>query len=69
MSLDKFISKTGDTNFVSPCITCRHAHKGPTCDAFPHGIPEPILRGEHVHREKYPGQDNDIVYEPVDSGE
>jgi len=65
MSLDKFISR--GATVVTPCAACRHKHRDVTCDAFPSGIPEPILRGEHLHREKYPGQENDFLFEPADS--
>jgi hypothetical protein len=34
------------------------------CKAFPSGIPDEILQGEHDHREPYSG-DNGILYEPV----
>ena len=37
------------------CIRCEHYRMGHTCDAFPDGIPEAILSGEHDHREPYPG--------------
>jgi hypothetical protein len=50
---------------VPPCWTCKHAHPGPTCAAFPGGIPGPILDGSEQHREPYPG-DNGIQYEPIE---
>lgn len=49
---------------VTPaCWTCVHkSTTGPTCTAFPDGIPEEILDGRNQHREAYPG-DNGIRYE------
>lgn len=45
------------------CNTCRHKRPGITCDAFPDGIPQYILRnGEHFM--PVPG-DNGIVYAPI----
>jgi len=35
------------------------------CPAFPAGIPEQILTGKFDHTRKYPGQQNDILYEPI----
>lgn len=52
------------------CATCTHLRKkrtqdgDRTCDAFPRGIPLPIIRGDNQHRSPYPG-DNDIQYEPL----
>ena len=53
------------------CLTCRHFHDADdeatslTCDAFPDGIPEAVLTGEHDHRDPYPG-DRGVRYEPLD---
>ena len=51
------------------CLECRHFReeaKGLTCDAFPHGIPKPILMTEVEHREPYPG-DHGIQFEEVEA--
>lgn len=51
------------------CATCVHLRKKRTqegertCDAFPEGIPLPIIAGRNQHRAPFPG-DNDIQYEP-----
>ena len=58
------------TIMMAMCMDCVHytvidefdsAHK---CLAFPDGIPDAILTGEHDHREPYPG-DNGIRFEPI----
>lgn len=46
------------------CITCVHYRLNGECDAFPNGIPEPIILGEHDHRQPYPG-DNGIRFEAM----
>ena len=56
-----------DESSVHQCASCRHlfhwaAPDGLRCDAFLSGIPDPILLGEHDHREPYPG-DQVIRYE------
>lgn len=57
------------TTQLPQCIFCRHYRKGaegPTCSAFPDGIPAVMLRNDHDHREPYRG-DNGIRFEPIDA--
>lgn len=61
---ERFGWQAGDRLRVSQCVFCRHAHtSGPTCDAFPKGIPDEILRNEHDHRQPFIG-DHGIRFEP-----
>ncbi|WP_181391702.1 hypothetical protein [Methanospirillum lacunae] len=54
---------------LSPCQTCRHYYQNNpddllVCEAFPDGIPDPILTGEDNHHRAFPG-DHGIVFEPM----
>ena len=46
---------------------CRYLYinKNRKCEAFPGGIPEAILIGEHDHKNPYDG-DNGIQFEPIE---
>lgn len=46
------------------CVTCNHYRGGLACDAFPEGIPDPVLTGLVDHRKPTPG-DNGITWEPI----
>jgi len=52
-----------------PCVGCQFWDQPEwRCRAFPHGIPDEIRRGEHDHREPYPG-DGGIQFQPLVSEE
>lgn len=70
MSVDKFIwdiiLEHDELKIVGvSCSRCSRLEKSDTCLAFPDGIPEPILTGEHDHTTPYPG-DNGVQFEPVE---
>lgn len=46
------------------CVECRHQNEGPTCTAFPDGIPKTLIDDIYDHRTPYPG-DNGIMFEPI----
>lgn len=56
------------TTYLPPiCMDCRFFRDnsdGFTCDAFPKGVPEPIIQSEHDHHKPYPG-DHGIQFEPL----
>lgn len=65
MTLSKFHWEPSDVKLAA-CVTCKHKSPfGPTCAAFPEGIPNEILDAENDHRESFPG-DHGIRYEPMD---
>lgn len=47
------------------CLECVHYLGEVECEAFPEGIPTPIITGEVDHAEPYEG-DNDIQFEPTE---
>ena len=48
------------------CIKCKHLNiETFTCAAFPEEIPEEIIIGDNDHKKPLPGQDNNIVFEPI----
>ena len=67
---DRFTDWTepGSTEQVTPrqCSQCRHLRNRTlwTCDAFPNGIPAPILTNRFDHRNLYPG-DHGVRFEPL----
>lgn len=61
----RFVSTPDDEIHLSPCPDCLHKHLSrATCDAFPDGIPDAILRGRHQHRTPVAG-DHGIQFEPL----
>jgi hypothetical protein len=51
------------------CLDCKHFDNAAPretfrCEAFPDGIPDPILYSEHDHQKPFPG-DNGILFEPA----
>lgn len=57
--------------YGAPCWHCKHKRSDKyhlfnnTCDAFPGGVPDKILDGAK-HDKPFPGQKNEIVFEPVE---
>lgn len=55
------------TTVAAPlCVGCVHLRRGDAafaCDAYPDGIPEPIVASKVDHRQPYDG-DNGIRFEP-----
>ena len=62
---DKFLWKEDEFS-VSLCILCMYAKNNNTCKAFPSGIPDAILTGEHDHHTPYKG-DYGIQYKPIET--
>lgn len=67
--MDHRLERYGGRGFggfsVDGCECNRCVHKHPledTCEAFPDGIPLPILTGKITHREPFPG-DKGIQFE------
>lgn len=60
---DKFVwdSQTM-SSIISQCFYCKHYTGKGACEAFPSGIPDPILANVYDHKVPFPG-DNGIRYE------
>lgn len=56
-----------NTPDVFYCQTCANYFFNGTCAAFVDGIPYEILKGEAEHTKPIIGQENDIVFEPVNN--
>jgi len=52
------------------CLNCKYYNENTfdklNCQAFPEGIPDEILLGENNHTEPLEGQDNNIIFEPIE---
>ena len=60
---NRFLWEDGDV-VSSACATCVHKYMdGPTCKAFPAGIPQPIIDMKNDHLQPYPG-DHGLQYTP-----
>jgi hypothetical protein len=49
------------------CRFCLHLHNlmgKLTCNAFPEGIPPEIASGRIIHNKPFPGQENDLTFDP-----
>ena len=46
------------------CFMCKNYLDKLQCEAFPGGIPDKIINGEHDHKNPYKG-DNGIQFEPI----
>ena len=53
---------------ILTCQLCKNQINMNLCLAFPDGIPDKILVGEHDHEKPYKG-DNDIQFEPIEDNE
>jgi len=43
------------------CMECARHYGDLTCEAFPEGIPDPIVMNQHDHREAFKG-DKDLLF-------
>ncbi len=56
-------------NEKSPCLICKLCESNGLylfCNAFPNGIPSEIIDGLNEHTKPLEGQDNNIIFEPIE---
>lgn len=53
-------------SYYAPCLMCKYLESGCKCKAFPKGIPNKILTGNHDHCLPLETQSNNIVFNPID---
>lgn len=51
---------------ITVCNKCKNYKTGESCEAFKF-IPNLILSGENKHKKPLPGQENKIVFEPLNN--
>jgi hypothetical protein len=61
------ISKNSIMSSSPKCILCKHREKGLKCIAFPDKIPHEILSGNNNHSIPFPNQDNEVVFELIET--
>ena len=57
-----------DKNNVSQCLMCRRDRMDGTCEAYPEGIPQEILRNDVDHNEPFKG-DQGLTFEAVETSD
>ena len=64
--MTEFVLDGEDFKYPVLCDICinRTLHEN-KCKAYPEGIPEKIITGEHDHTKPFPG-DNGIQFEPIE---
>lgn len=53
------------TTTIPICLGCLHYRPGASCDAFPKGIPQPIIQSKADHRQPFAG-DRGVRFAPED---
>jgi len=52
-------------SYYAPCLMCKYLESGCKCEAFPKGIPNIILEGNHDHCQPMETQSNYIVFQRI----
>jgi len=61
----KALSDTPSGQVLTPCSQCTRWRGFGICDAFPDGVPLPIIVGDNLHTEPFPG-DGGLLFNPKD---